>query len=146
MNFLRKIQAEVKEVAGMDLAESTMSIFAYPELFQTEDVHNCYSEGQGIACSLCEWAIYIQCRYVSFPRWNRDWQTRCNVPVCLQFRGRPAVAQKLLVRGHHLSAITTMSTVGVLDCQIVDCAVWWWHNVWICSKSFTASPDAIWWC
>ena len=28
------------------------------------------------------------------------------------FRGRPAVAQKLLVRGHHLSAIAIMSTVA----------------------------------
>ena len=39
------------------------------------------------------------------------------------FRGKTAVAQKLLVRGHHLSAIAIMSTVGVLDCQIIDCAV-----------------------
>ena len=39
------------------------------------------------------------------------------------FIGKPAVAQKLLGRGHHLSAIAIMSTVGVLDCKIVDCAV-----------------------
>ena len=53
--LLREIQAKVKEVTGMDLAESTIcQISAYPELFQTENAHNCYSEGRGIACSLCE--------------------------------------------------------------------------------------------
>ena len=39
------------------------------------------------------------------------------------FRGKPAVAQKLLVREHHVSAIAIMSTIGVLDCHILDYAV-----------------------
>ena len=34
------------------------------------------------------------------------------------WRGKPAVAYKLLVRGQRLSSITMMSTMGVLDCQI----------------------------
>ena len=39
------------------------------------------------------------------------------------WRRKPVVAQKLLVRGRHLSAIAIMSTVGVLDCQLVYGAV-----------------------
>ena len=31
------------------------------------------------------------------------------------WRGRPAVAQKLLVRGQHLSSIAIMSNAGLLD-------------------------------
>ena len=37
------------------------------------------------------------------------------------WRGKPAVTQRLLVRGHRLSAIAIMSTAGVLDCQTADC-------------------------
>ena len=33
--------------------------------------------------------------------------------------GRPAVAQKLLVRGQHLSSVATMSNAGLLDCLTV---------------------------
>lgn len=35
------------------------------------------------------------------------------------WRGRPAVAQKLLVRGQHLSSIAIMSNAGLLDCLTV---------------------------
>ena len=34
------------------------------------------------------------------------------------WRGKPAVAHKLLVRGQRLSSIAMMSTMGVLDCKI----------------------------
>ena len=34
-------------------------------------------------------------------------------------RGKPPVAQKLLVRGQHFSSIAIMSTAGVLDSQVV---------------------------
>ena len=36
MNFLRKIQAEVKEVAGMDLAESTICQFLHTQNFSRQ--------------------------------------------------------------------------------------------------------------
>ena len=39
------------------------------------------------------------------------------------WRGRPAVAQKLLVSGQHLSSIAIMSTAGLLDCVTVTGAV-----------------------
>ena len=35
------------------------------------------------------------------------------------WRGKPAVAQKLLVRGHHLLSIAIMSNAGLLDCLTV---------------------------
>ena len=56
-------------------------------------------------------------------------------------RGKPPVAQKLLVRGQHFSSIAIMSTAGVLDFQVVTGAitgdVFEWFN-------FTPS-DAIQW-
>ena len=36
------------------------------------------------------------------------------------WRGLPALAHKLLVRGQRLSSIAIMSTSGVLDCQVVQ--------------------------
>ena len=39
------------------------------------------------------------------------------------WRGTPAVAQKLLVRGQHLSSIAITSTAGLLDCVTVTGAV-----------------------
>ena len=38
-------------------------------------------------------------------------------------RGKPPVAQKLLVRDQHFSSIAIMSTAGVLDFQVVTGAV-----------------------
>ena len=38
-------------------------------------------------------------------------------------RGKPPVAQKLLVRGQHFSSIAIMSTARVLDFQVVTGAV-----------------------
>lgn len=63
--LLREIQDEVMEVAGVDLAESTICQL-YTELLQTEDAYNCYAEGRGIASCVCERTIYIQSRYVHF--------------------------------------------------------------------------------
>ena len=40
-------------------------------------------------------------------------------------RGKPPVAQKLLVRGQHFSSIAIMSTAGVLYFQVVTGAVTW---------------------
>ena len=52
--LLREIQVEVRSYWYGFGRINNMSISAYPELFQTEDAHNCYLEGRGIACSLCE--------------------------------------------------------------------------------------------
>ena len=38
---------------------------------------------------------------------------------CCSLRGKPAHAQKLLVRGEHISAICLMSTEGILACRLV---------------------------
>ena len=38
-------------------------------------------------------------------------------------RGKPAVSQKLLVRGKHVSAIAFMSVCGMLDLNIVEGSV-----------------------
>ena len=35
-------------------------------------------------------------------------------------RGRPPISHKLLARGKHVSLIAFMSTMGVLDCKIMD--------------------------
>lgn len=39
------------------------------------------------------------------------------------WRGKPAKAHKLLVRGKHLTAIALMTCAGILDCKIVHGSV-----------------------
>ena len=50
---------------------------------------------------------------------NRD--VKCKYGY--RWRGRPVVAQKLLVRAQHLSLIAIMNTAGLLDCVTVTGAV-----------------------
>lgn len=36
------------------------------------------------------------------------------------WRGKPAKAHKLLIRGEHLSALSLMSFSGILDCKVMS--------------------------
>ena len=122
--LLREIQAEVKEVAGMDLAESTICQFLHTQNFSRQKMRITATQRDEAlrAVFASELSIYNADMFIFLDETGTDRQdAMCR--YAYSFRGRPAVAQKLLGRGHHLSAIAIMSTVGVLDCQIVDCAV-----------------------
>ena len=44
----------------------------------------------------------------------------CANMAIYSLRGRPPISHKLLARGKHVSLIAFMSTMGVLDCKIMD--------------------------
>ena len=122
--ILREIQDEVMEVAGVDLAESTICQFLHTQNFSRQKMRITATQRDEAlrAVFASELSIYKADMFIFMDETGsnrRDAMRR----YAYSWRGKPAVAQKLLVRGHHLSAIAIMSTVGVLDCEIVDGAV-----------------------
>ena len=122
--LLREIQVEVKEVTGVDLAESTICQFLHTQNFSRQKMRITATQRDEALRALfaSELSIYNADMFIFLDETGTDRRDAMR-RYAYSFRGRPAVAQKLLVRGHHLFAIAIMSTVGVLDCQIVDCAV-----------------------
>jgi len=59
------------------------------------------------------------------------------------WRGKPARAHRLLVRGQHLSSIALMSTNGVLDVQVVTGGVDGDVYYDFCAKSSFTTPNAL---
>ena len=120
--MLREIQAEVKEV-GMDLAESTICQFRHTQNFSRQKMRITAMQTDEALRTLfvSELSIYNADMFIFLDETGTD-RRDAICRYAYSWRGKPAVAQKLLVRGHHLSTIAIMSTVGVLDCQIVWCS------------------------
>ena len=122
--FLHEIQTEVEHVLKLKLGLSTICQFLYEQGFSRQRI-------QLVARQRDEMLREIFASEVTI--YNSDMlifldETGCDRRDVLRryaysWRGKPAKAHRLLVRGEHISAIAFMSTRGVLDCNVVHGSV-----------------------
>ena len=122
--MLAEIQDEVLKLHNIELAPSTICKFLHSEDFSRQRMRiSAIRRDEVLRASFAyELSVYSANMFVFL-----DETGTSNRDVMLKYgyswRGRPAVAQKLLVRGQHLSSIAIMSTAGLLDCVTVTGAV-----------------------
>ena len=122
--LLAEIQDEVLNLHGMELALPTICKFLHSQNFSRQRIRiSATQRDEALRASFAnELSVYRANMFVYLDETgtsNRDVMRKYGY----SWRGRPAVAQKLLVRGQHLSSIAIMSTAGLLDCVTVRGAV-----------------------
>ena len=119
--LLHEIQAEIKYTTGTHLAPSTISQFLHKSGFSRQRMRIIANQRDDSLRALfaSEVSVYTADMFTFLDGTGTD---RRNVlrRYAYSWRGMPAVAHRLLVRGQRLSSIAIMSTSGVLDCHVVQ--------------------------
>ena len=117
---LHELQAELKYLTGTEVATSTICQFLYKNGFSRQRMRLAASQRDADlrARFVSELSVYKADMFIFVDETGtgrRDSLRR----HAYSLRGKPAMAQRLLVRGQRLSSIAIMSVAGVLDCQVV---------------------------
>ena len=119
--LLHEIQAEIEYTTGTHLAPSTICQFLHKSGFSRQRMRIIATQRDDSLRALfaSEVSIYTADMFIFLDETGTD---RRNVlrQYAYSWRGMPAVAHRLLVRGQRLSSIAIMSTSGVLDCHVVQ--------------------------
>ena len=119
--MLLEIQNEISTAFNMEIAESTICQVLHQLNFSRKKM--CISAMQQDqmlrALFLSEVVFYKANMFVFLDETGTDRRDAIR-KYGYDWRGKPIVAHKLLVRGQHLSTIAFMSTAGLLDCVTVS--------------------------
>ena len=118
--MLHEIQNEILTTFNTRIAESTICQILHKLQFSRKKMCIVATQQDEMLCALfvSEVSFYKANMFVFLDETGTD---RRDV-ICKYaygWRGKPIVAQKLLVRGQHLSTIAFMSTAGLLDCATI---------------------------
>lgn len=118
--MLAEIQKEVMQVMQMELAQSTICKFLHNHKFSRQKMQMKAKQRDEVlcACYASELSVYSSSMFIFLDETGTDRRDAMR-KYSYSWRGRPAVAHKLLVRGQHLSSIAIMSNTGLLDCLTV---------------------------
>ena len=118
--MLVEIQKEVMQVMNVELAQSTICQFLHNYKFSRQKMQVTAKQRDEVlrASFASELSVYSSSMFIFLDETGTDRRDTMR-KYGYSWRGRPAVAQKLLVRGHHLSSIAIMSNTGLLDCLTV---------------------------
>ncbi len=118
--YLHEIQAEVKRTTDLDLAPSTLCQFLHAQDFSRQKMKLIATQRDETLRSTfaSEVSIYSADMFIFLDETGTDRRDILR-RYAYSWRGRPARAHILLVRGEHLSAVTLMSTRGALDSKVV---------------------------
>ena len=121
---LREIKSEVSYLLQVELDESTICRFLQSQglTWQKMKIVAKQRDDYERAMFAAEMSVYDPEMFIFLD------ETGCDRRDVLRrraysFRGKPAVSQKLLVRGKHLNAIAFISCSGIIDCHIEDGSV-----------------------
>ena len=119
--MLHEIQAEIEYTTGTHLALSTICQFLHKSGFSRQRMRLVATQRDDSirAMFASEVSIYTADMFIFLDETGTD---RRNVlrRYAYSWRGMPAVAHRLLVRGQRLSSIAIMSTSGLLDCHVIQ--------------------------
>ena len=117
--YLYEIQSEVKLTLELDLGLPTLCLFLSNHGFYRQKMKLVAKQRDEILCArfASEVSIYAVDIFVFLDEIGTDRRDILR-RYGYSWRGMPAKANKLLVRGEHLAAVAFMSTTGVLDCKI----------------------------
>ena len=118
--MLSEIQKEVMQVRNAELAQSTICKFLHNYKFSRLKMQvTAKQRDETLRASFAsELSVYSSSMFIFLDETGTDRRDAMR-KYAYSWRGRPAVAQKLLVRGQHLSSIAIMSNAGLLDCLTV---------------------------
>ena len=110
--MLAKIQNEVMQVMNVELAQSTTCKFLHNYKFSRQKMQMTAKQRDEVlrASFASELSVYSSSMFIFLDETGTDSRDTMRKYGC-SWRGRPAVAQKLLVRGHHLSSVAIMSKI-----------------------------------
>ena len=117
---LHELQAELEYLTGTQVATSTICQVLHKNGFSRQRMRLCASQRDADirARFVSEVAIYKADMFIFLDETGTDRRDVLRRHA-YSLRGKPAMAQRLLVRGQRLSSIAIMSLAGVLDCQVV---------------------------
>ena len=122
--LLREIQAEIKYLAGQELAASTICRFLHRQGFSRQKMQLiAFQRDEALRLTYAtEVSIYKADMFIFLDETGTDRRNAIR-KYAYSLRGKPARSHKLLVRGERVSAIALMSCSGILDCRLVHGAV-----------------------
>ena len=119
-NFLREITAEIRCTLGLELTESAVCKFLSEIGFRCQQLATFALQRDDLLHQqfVADVSLYVRDTliFIDETGTNRT-DTVCKVGYSL--RGKPVNAQKLVVRGEHVSAIAAITTKGLLALKIV---------------------------
>ena len=121
---LTEIRKEVHYMSGVDLSVSTICQFLRKHNFSRQRIRLIASQRDEVLRQVYanEVLMYKADMIIFVDETGTDARDKIR-KYGYGVRGKPPVAQKLLVRGQHFSSIAIMSTAGVLDFQVVTGSV-----------------------
>ena len=117
--MLHEIIAEIKYITETELTPSTICRFLHQSGFSRQRMRLAATQRDEIsrATFASEVSLYNADMFIFVDETGTDRRDTLR-RYTYSWRGKPAVAYKLLVQGQRLSSIAIMSTMGLLDCQI----------------------------
>ena len=141
--YLREIQQDLYQTTGTEISPSAICRFFQRVGFSRQKLKLVAKQRDDFlrAQFSCDVAMYKPEMLIFLDETGSDKRNSLR-KYGYSLRGKPAVSQKLLVRGKHVSAIAFMSVCGMLDIKIVEGTVDG-DTYCDCRESFATSLDAI---
>ena len=119
--YLRELQAEVLSVMGLEVAACTICQFFHAQGFTRQKMQLVAKQrDEDLRMTFtAEVSIYTADMFIFIDETGADRRNALR-RYAYSWRGKPAKAHKLLVRGEHVTAMCLMCSSGILDCKTVS--------------------------